>query len=293
MSWNFETIAGPFTLTEGPAWDGDGLLFTDIDASRIMRFDPASGECSVYRDQTNRANGLMFDRHGRLHAGEQETGRIVRYEKDGSVTVPADSYNGARFNSPNDLAIDSKGRLWFTDPRYGDQSGLQLPHMSVYRLDPGAAGVWAVERVVFNTTRPNGILLSADEGTLYVSQCGFQPGEKRELRAYPVREDGSLGMDAVLHNFAPHRGIDGMCLDVEGNIIATAGSRASGPGPMIYVFEPDGRIIETHPAPVDSPTNCTFGGPNLQTLFVTSIEGYLLRAETERTGRLDFPESGA
>ena len=61
MSWNFETIAGPFTLTEGPAWDGDGLLFTDIDASRIMRFDPASGECSVYRDQTNRANGLMFD----------------------------------------------------------------------------------------------------------------------------------------------------------------------------------------------------------------------------------------
>ena len=80
-----------------------------------------------------------------------------------------------------------------------------------------------------------------------------------------------------------------MCLDVAGNIIATAGSRSSGPGPMIYVFEPDGRVIETHPVPVESPTNCKFGGPNLQTLFVTSIQGYLLRAETERTGRLAYP----
>ena len=291
MSWEFEQIAGPFTLTEGPAWDGEGLLFTDIDASRIMRFDPASGECDVFREHTNRANGLMFDRHGRLHACEQDAGRIVRYEKNGAVTVLADSYHGARFNSPNDLAIDSEGRVWFTDPRYGDPSGLELGHMSVYRLDPGAAGLWTVERVVFNTTRPNGILLSADEDVLYVSQAGFLPGEKRELRSYPIRDGGSLGQDSVLHNFAPYRGIDGMCLDTKGNLIATAGEDSGGPGSMIYVFEPDGRIVETHPVPVSKPTNCTFGGPNLKTLFVTSIEGFLLRTETGLQGRLNIPVS--
>ncbi len=291
MSWEFEQIAGPFTLTEGPAWDGEGLLFTDIDASRIMRFDPASGECDIFREHTNRANGLMFDRHGRLHACEQDAGRIVRYEKNGASTVLADSYYGARFNSPNDLAIDSEGRVWFTDPRYGDPSGLELGHMSVYRLDPGAAGAWTVERVVFNAARPNGILLSADEDTLYVSEAGFLPGEKRELRSYPIRDDGSLGQDSVLHNFAPHRGIDGMCLDSNGNLIATAGEDCGGPGSMIYVFEPDGRIVETHPVPVIKPTNCTFGGPDLETLFVTSIEGLLLRTETGRQGRLNFPVS--
>ncbi len=289
MSWEFEEIAGPFTLTKGPAWDGEGLLFTDYDASRIMRFDPAAGRCEVFREHTNRANGLMFDRHGRLHACEEDAGRIVRYEKNGAVTVLADSYQGTTFNSPNDLAIDSKGRVWFTDPRYGDPSGLQLGHMSVYRLDPGAAGAWTVERVVFNTTRPNGILLSPDEDVLYVSQAGFLSAEKRELRGYPIRDDGSLGTDSVLHNFAPYRGIDGMCLDTHGNLIATAGADSGGPGSMIYVFEPDGRIVETHPVPVDRPTNCTFGGADFKTLFVTSMGGYLLRAETGRQGRLIFP----
>ena len=289
MSWEFENIGGPFTLTEGPAWDGDGLVFSDIEASRIMRFDVGSHECTSYREKTNRANGLMFDKHGRLYACEQDAGRIVRYEKNGAVTILADSYKGNRFNSPNDLAIDSSGTVWFTDPRYGDHSGMALSHMSVYRLETRAAGQWDVERVVFNTTRPNGVLLSMEEDVLYVSQAGFLHGEKRELRAYPIREDGSLGTDSVLHNFAPYRGVDGMCLDTDGNLIACAGEDSGGPGSMIYVFEADGRIVETHPVPFDKPTNCTFGGPELKTLFVTTIGGYLLRADTGRQGHLNFP----
>ena len=80
-----------------------------------------------------------------------------------------------------------------------------------------------------------------------------------------------------------------MCLDIDGNLIATAGEDSGGPGSMIYVFEPDGRIVETHPVPVDKPTNCAFGGPDLETLFVTSIKGYLLRVETGRQGCLNFP----
>ena len=112
----------------------------------------------------------------------------------------------------------------------------------------------------------------------------------RELRAYPINEheaeeDGAIvGPYEVPHNFYPHRGVDGMCLDSEGNIVATAGSGASGPGGMIYVFAPNGRVLETHPLPCDSPTNCTFGGSDLRDLYVTSLEGHLLRAHTDRQG---------
>jgi len=138
--------------------------------------------------------------------------------------------------------------------------------------------------MTFDTTKPNGLLLSLDEKILYVAQSHYGEGNKRELRAYPIRDDDTLGPYEVLHNFYPHRGIDGMTLDVEGNIVATAGWRQSGPGPMIYVFAPNGRVLETHPVPEDRPTNCTFGGEDLSTLYVTTIDGRLLRAQTHRKG---------
>ena len=194
-------------------------------------------------------------------------------------------------NSPNDLAIDSAGRIWFTDPRYGDfRDDMELDHESVYRLTRQANGSWRPQRVTFDTTAPNGLLLSPDETVLYVAQSKYGEGECRELRAYPITgngttEDGAIvGQYDVLHNFYPHRGVDGMCLDSEGNIIATAGSEISGPGGMIYVFAPNGRVLETHPLPCDRPTNCTFGGSELRDLYVTSIEGHLLRAHTDRQG---------
>ena len=138
--------------------------------------------------------------------------------------------------------------------------------------------------MTFDTTKPNGLLLSLDEKTLYVAQSHYGEGNKRELRAYPIRDDGTLGPYEVLHNFYPHRGIDGMTLDAEGNIIATAGWRQSGPGPMIYVFAPNGRVLETHPLPEDRPTNCTFGDEDLRTLYVTTAGGWVLRARTDRQG---------
>ena len=167
---------------------------------------------------------------------------------------------------------------------------MEMDHESVYRLDPQADGSWRPVRVTYDTTAPNGLLLSPDEKTLYVAQSKNGDGEKRELRAYPVIEDDSggrnriVGAHAVLHNFYPHRGVDGMCLDTEGNIIATAGWGDSGPGGMIYVFAPNGRVLETHPVPCDSPTNCAFAGPELRDLYVTSSEGHLLRAHTDRQG---------
>ena len=300
MSWQFILVNGPYGgIAEGPAWDGSALLFTHIPASRIIRYDPQDRGSSVYRSDTNNANGLMFDPQGRLYACEGGARRVVRYEADGSATVLADSFEGKRLNVPNDLAIDPNGSVWFTDPFYegaggewsNDRSNKDLDHDSVYRLDEQDDGSWSIARVTFDTTRPNGLLFSLDHKTLYVAQSGRNADEKRELRAYPVNDDGSLGDHTVLHDFGAHRGIDGMVLDTEGNIVATAGFDESGPGPMIYVFAPDGEVIETHPTPTDRPTNCSFGGSDLTTLFVTTGGGDVYMAHTDRQGRLHYPSA--
>ncbi|MEO7653882.1 MAG: SMP-30/gluconolactonase/LRE family protein, partial [Bryobacteraceae bacterium] len=140
-----------------------------------------------------------------------------------------------------------------------------------------------------DTTRPNGLLFSRDYRTLYVAQSGRRPDELRQLRAYPVNADRSLGDPAVLHDFGENRGIDGMCLDVDGNIVATAGWELGGPGPMVYVFSPGGDVLEQHPVPAKRPTNCAFGGPDYSTLYVTTTEGHLFRASTGRRGWLLYP----
>jgi gluconolactonase len=302
MPWQFELLDGPYGgVSEGPAWDGPALLFTHIQQSRIMKYDPKTGSVTVLRENTNCANGLNFDRAGRLYGCEGgatvDARRVVRYDGPASVTVLADRFEGKRLNIPNDLAIDPEGRVWFTDPYYEGAAGpwsndcgpKELDHDSVYRLDPKPGGSWAITRVTFDTTRPNGLLFSRDYKTLYVAQSGRRPDEKRQLRAYPVLPDLTLGEARVLHDFGEHRGIDGMCLDEGGDIVATAGWELGGPGPMIYVFAPSGKVIEQHPVPTTRPTNCTFGGPELRTLYVTTIEGHLFRAPTERRGWLLYP----
>jgi gluconolactonase len=301
-NWTFETLDPAYgAVTEGPAWDGSGLLFTRIQQSRIMKYDPASGACTIFRENTNCANGLTFDSQGRLYGCEGgatiDARRVVRYESDGTVTVLADGYEGKRLNIPNDVVVDPDGCVWFTDPYYEgaagpwsfDRANKELEHDSVYRLDPQPGGAYSITRVTFDTTRPNGLLFSLDYKTLYVAQSGREPAEARQLRAYPVKTGKTLGAAEILHDFGENRGIDGMRLDMEGNIIATAGWELGGPGPMIYVFSPGGRVLEMHPVPCRRPTNCAFGGPDLTTLYVTTIEGFLFRARTERAGRLLFP----
>ncbi len=299
MTWKFSLVAGPFGgVTEGPAWDGSGLLFTHIPRSIIYRYDPLTGSTAPYMHGTNCANGLMFDEHGRLYACEGGARRVVRYDPDGPVVL-ADGYQGDKLNIPNDLAIDREGRVWFSDPFYAgaggawsqDRSTREMDHESVYRLDPVPNGTWSMARVTFDTTRPNGVLFSLDFATLFVAQTGGAPeaANQHQFRAYPVNDDDSLGQGKVLHDFGQERGIDGMVLDTQGNIVATAGWRQGGPGPSIYVFSPSGGVLERHPIPFDQPTNCTFGGEDLTTLYVTTIDGHLLRAETEREGRLLYP----
>ncbi len=300
MAWEFEMVAGPFNprLTEGPAWDGETLLYTHIPASRILRYDPQTGQTSVYRDNTNHTNGLNFDSEGRLYGCSSGGRAIVRFEPDGSTTTIVDSLDGQPLNTPNDLAIDRQGRIWFSNPWNAgniDPSESEIPgRNAILRADPQPDGTWVCRRMTTDTTGTNGLLVSTDEKTLYMIQTS---PELRELRAYDILEDGSLGSYTVLHQFGqdhrgPQRGIDGMCFDADGNIVATAGSYASGPGPMIYIWDTTGRVLETHPMPpgIDSPTNCAFGDPDQRTLYITTIGGHLFRVRnTGRRGWIMWP----
>ncbi len=283
MAWQFERVAGPFGFTEGPVWVGDALLFTDIPSSRIMRFDPGAGTCVALFTNTNEANGLTLDQAGRLYVAEGGGRRVARYDADGARLTLADRFAGKRLNSPNDLVVDDHGRVWFTDPRYGDRSSVELDHDSVYRLDPAPDGTWSIHRVTFDTTRPNGLAFSPDFQTLYVAESPPAPTGQRQLRAYPVGSDGSLGPFRVLHDFGPHRGIDGMRVDAAGFVVASCGWSQSGPGPRIAVFAPDGQVVEEHPTPTN-PTNCCFGEADLRILYVTGYDGALYRARTSRQG---------
>ena len=298
MDWKFELLAKPFgPISEGPVWDGEAILFTHIRGHRILRFDPKSGAFSEWRSRTNFTNGLAFDAQGRLFGCSSGGRSIVRFDLDRIVTI-ADRDGGKRLNTPNDLAIDRKGRIWFTNPwnegNVDPKETMELDNKSVLRADPLPDGTWSVTRVTFDTTMPNGILVSQDQNTLYVAESGYARGVPRELRAYPIRDDGSLGPYLTLFAWGEdakgmHRGIDGMCLDADGNIVATAGWEVSGSGPMIYVFSPTGRVLETHPVPAIRPTNCCFGGPDLSTLYVTTTQGHFFRAKTGRTGWVMYP----
>ena len=297
MNWEFEILQEPYGgVSEGPVWLEGALYYTQIQACRLMKLDAASGEITVHRNGTNYANGLCPDAKGNLLACEGGGRRVVRYEADGAdgaTTVLAHAFEGRALNMPNDLVTDPSGRVWFTNPFYEGAAGpfsydrvnMALDHESVYRIEPGADGAWSIHRATFDTTRPNGLIFSLDHRTLYVAQSGRRADEFRQLRAYPVNDDGSLGEGAVLHDFGEHRGIDGMRLDTDGNIVATAGWELGGLGPSIYVFAPDGEILERHDVPCTRPTNCCFGGEGLTDLYVTTIEGHLFRARTERQGR--------
>jgi gluconolactonase len=300
MSWKFELIMKPSSvpLTEGPAWDGEHLYFTHIRASKIMRYDPRNGELKEWRSGTNRTNGLAFDLKGRLYGCCSGGRAIVRFDPDGRNTVIADRVDGKRLNTPNDLAIDRKGRIWFTNPwnegNVDETEKTELDNLSVLRADPQKDGSYKVIRVTFDNTKPNGILVSKDQSTLYVAESSFERGIARELRAYPINEDGSLGKYRTVFTWGEdyrdvHRGIDGMCLDAEGNIVCTNGWELAGPGPMISVITPTGRVLETHPVPADRPTNCCFGGADMTTLFVTTSQGHFFKAETKRVGWAMYP----
>ena len=155
-------------FTEGPAYGPDGCIYFSDIGNRIMKYDPKTGKTVEYRNPSGRANGLDFDAQGRLIAAEgANTGgnrRITITEKDGTIRVLADGWKGKRFNSPNDLTIDTKGRIYFTDPRYVGDEKREIDTESVYRVDPDGT----VTQIITDVQKPNGIILSPDMKTLYL-----------------------------------------------------------------------------------------------------------------------------
>jgi gluconolactonase len=306
VAWEFELVAGPFEgPTAGLAWDGEGLLFSVVLPShvdsRILRYDPSTGSVSDFRKYSGRTIGLAFSPDGRLYGCQNASRRIVQFHPDGSTTLLTDRIGGRFHNQPKSLVVDERGRIWFTDP-YGElppvgpQVQGPLDHASVLMLDRYPNRLWYVKRMTYDTAAPSAIQIAPNGKTLYVAENGLEPGGTRELRAYPIRDDGTLRPYTVLHLFGsdyrgPHRGIEGMCLDDGGNIVACAGWQRSGPGPMVYVFAPSGQLLESHTVPGDRPMACTFGDSGLRSLYVTTGEGHLYRAQNigRRGGQLYPP----
>jgi gluconolactonase len=268
---------------EGPAVDAQGNLFvSDIAGNRILKMAP-EGKVTVWRSNSGRTNGNAFDAEGRLvscEGGEQGPGRrrMVRTDmKTGELTVLTEKYDGKRYNSPNDCCVDAKGRIWFTDPRYGaDRSDLEMDVEGVYRIDPDGK----VTRVLTQkeVDRPNGIAVSPDNKTLYVIDSHQKPGGNRKVWAFTIGADGSLSGRKLVYDFGKGRGGDGLRTDMKGNLWVAAGINAhrGNPGETldvpagIYVIAPEGKLLGRIPIAEDLLTNLCFGGPDRKTLYVTA-----------------------
>lgn len=268
-------VPGEAVFTEGPAVDRFGrVFFTNIPAGEILRWEPETRRLSVFRQHSGGANGLLFTPEGDLLACEGGAGRITRTDmQTGEVAVLADGYGGRPLQAPNDLARDAQGRIYFSS-RSGEVPPEANPK-GVYRIDPGGS-VHALLREP-EVQMPNGIALSPDGGTLYLIEAHPDAGHHRHLRAYDLGTDGTLSNDRVIYDFYPGRSGDGMAVDAEGNLYVAAGlhrprgtSETLDTRPGIHVIAPPGRLLAYAPTPEDTVTNCTFGGEDRRTLYVTA-----------------------
>ncbi|MGH9632125.1 MAG: SMP-30/gluconolactonase/LRE family protein, partial [Bryobacteraceae bacterium] len=251
------------------------------------RLNPETRRHEVFRADSNRANGLLFDGQGRLIACEgsdtaHDSPRVTRTDLEtGKVEAIATQFEGKSFNGPNDVTIDSKGRLYFTDPapdavsqapaRPGNATGTP----GVYRIDTDGK----ITRLLGppDTEWPNGLVISPDDKTLYVIEANKVEGGMRAIRAFDLSPDGTVSNGRVHYNFYPGRSADGMAIDVEGNLYAAAGlHRRRGTHETldtkcgVHVISPEGKLIRMIPVPEDTITNTAFGGADNKTLYITA-----------------------
>ena len=290
-----ETGAG-----EGPAWHPELGLLTSGEGNINQR--DRDGKMSIYREQAG-SNGLMFDREGRLIICEPVLRRVTRLDKNGVLTVLADRFEGTRFNQPNDVTLDSRGRIYFSDPRYGDRSGMELLDKQgrtvegVYRIDLDGRVTRIIEH---EADRPNGLVVTHDDKFLFVADNNNDTaGGARKLWRFDLKADGSVDHASrkLIHDWGTTRGPDGMKLDALGRLFVAGGlnkpnppfETADKPTAGVYVFSPEGQLLELIPIPRDETTNCAFGGDDLKTLFVTS-GGTLWSIRLTTPGRPVFPK---
>jgi len=281
-------VATTVAFTEGPTVDAAGnVYFTEIMTQRILKLG-TDGQLTTWRSASNAANGLLIDPQQRLIAceggafsqhGQSVSGqpRVTRTDlKTGRVEILAHQWQGQPFTAPNDVTLDGRGRLYFTDLAGG----------AVYRIDaPGK-----VERLLArpDVQRPNGIQISPDDKTLYLIEANQAEGGARLIRAYDLDPQGRVSHMRVHYNFYPGRSADGMSIDTAGNLYASAGlHRRRGTSETldtpcgVHVISPAGKRIAFLPVPEDTITNNAFGGPDMRTLYVTAGKTlYKFRTET-------------
>lgn len=296
-------------LTEGPAVARDGnIYFTDMPFGpgdgMILRYDSKSGKVSTFTDKSGKSNGLTFLADGSMVSCDGADGggrRLVKWDLlTGQGRTLVDRFEGKRFNSPNDLIVDLKGRIYFTDPRYGGAEPRELDHEAVYRLDTEGA----VIEITREVEKPNGIVLSPDQRTLYIGDHNnggnrlkpTDPEPKRgamKVYAFPMDAAGRVGgARRTLLDFGRENGVDGMTVDSEGNIYMASRSLAR---PGIIVIDPEGKelaFLETGPHNQTGlfedwkgiPSNVEFGvGEDANSLYVTIDKG-LYRMRTKKRG---------
>jgi len=280
-------------LTEGVAVAPDGMVyFSDItfthfskekklplEAGHIWQLDPKTLKATIFRSPSGMSNGLKFDAEGNMIVAEgADYGgrRLSKIDmKTGKSFILAGSFKGKRLNSPNDITIDEKGRIYFSDPRYLGHEPVEQPVQAVYRLDTDGK----LHRVITDAGKPNGVCVSPDQKTLYVvchDNGSFGIGQlpmdaplfkgRMALLAYDLNTDGSAKFRKVLVDYSPQDGPDGLTVDVEGNLYVAVRDESK---PGIYVYSPEGK--EMGYIKTEIPTNVGFGrGPEGRMLYITA-----------------------
>jgi gluconolactonase len=299
-------VAATLVFTEGPAVDADGsVYFSDISNNRIMR-RAADGSLAIFRQPSYRTNGQTFDRQGRLlHCEGAEFGpgggrRVTRTNlRSGKYEILTDRTELAdgrvvRYNSPNDICVDGRDRIYFTDPCYGDRSLMEMDVEGVYRIDPSGR----VTRILAQpeVQRPNGIAVTQDCRTLYAIDSCPVSGGNRKVWAFDLDDVGNPSDQRLVYDFAAGRGGDGMRLDLDGNLYVAAGVRVPrGPHetddvpPGVYVITPRGELRGRIAVHEDLITNCAFGGEDGRDLYMTAGKT-LYRTRVKTPGQVAFPD---
>ena len=265
---------------EGPAWDAELGVLTSGNGN-IQRLSNA-GQKSIFRDGAG-TNGLLFDKQGRLLCCEPKLRRVTRLDREGQLTILTDSFRGKPYNQPNDVTIDSKGRIYFSDPCYGARDDIQQldalgnPVEGVYRIDLDGTVTRILGREV---DRANGVLITRDDRYLLVADNNNNSiSTRRALWRFELQGDGTVdvGSKTMLFDWGRGRGPDGLIEDTGGRLFVAGGlNRSNAPYEPddtvragIYVLTIDGQLVDFLPVPTDEVTNCTLGGGDLKTLYIT------------------------
>lgn len=269
-----QLVSDQFSFTEGPATAPNGdVYFTDQPNNRIYRWDARTNQVTLYMEPAGRANGLWLDGQGRLLAAADEKFELWRIGPDRQVEVLADSYDGKKFNGPNDIWVHPNGTIYFTDPYYQrpwwERTAMEQEAQQVYMI---RSGQHDVVLAAGGLVQPNGIIGTADGLYLYVADIG----DKKTYR-FAIGAEGALSDRKLLIDM----GSDGMTLDAQGNLYLT--------GNGVHIFSPEGTLLAHIEVPENWTANVTFGGTDGRTLFITAMDSvYTLRMDVR--GMWTHPE---